>query len=79
MLDEMFQQNVSKFAIFLEYENPHSFFVFHFVLIYFFPNEYPGKCQHRPGHSLGKKIKQHEMTIEKTNMWIFVLKKYGTF
>ena len=27
------------------------FFIFHFVLLYFFP----GLCQHRPGHSLGKK------------------------
>ena len=30
MLDEMFQQNASKFAIFLEYENPRSFFHFSF-------------------------------------------------
>ena len=30
MLDEMYQQNASKFDKFLEYENPHSFF-FHFV------------------------------------------------
>ena len=36
MLDEMTQQNVSKFAIFLEYENTQFFFVFHF------PNECPG-------------------------------------
>ena len=34
MVYEMFQQNASKFAIFLEYENPHSFvppFSFHFI------------------------------------------------
>ena len=38
MLDEMFQRNASKFAIFLEYKNPCSFFVFHFMLLYlFFP------------------------------------------
>ena len=30
MLDEMIQQNISKFAIFLEYENPCSFFIFYF-------------------------------------------------
>ena len=35
MLDEMTYRNASNFAIFLEYENPHSFF--HFVLLYFFP------------------------------------------
>ena len=26
------------------------FFVFHFVLLYFFLNECPGLCRHRPGH-----------------------------
>ena len=30
------------------------FFVFHFVLLYFFPNYCPGLCRHRPGHLLGK-------------------------
>ena len=30
---------------------------FHFVLLYFSPNECPGLCQQRPGHSLGCKIK----------------------
>ena len=33
------------------------FFVVHFMLLYFSPNECPGLCQHRPGHSLGKKNK----------------------
>ena len=41
------------------------FFVFHFVLLYFFPNECLGLCQHRPGHSLGKKIKYHDLKNEK--------------
>ena len=27
----------------------------------FLPNENPGICRHRPGHSLGKNIKLHEM------------------
>ena len=31
MIDDMFRRNPSKFAILLEYENPCSFFVFHFV------------------------------------------------
>ena len=36
MLDKMFQQNASKFAMLLEYENQHSFFfAFHFMLHYF--------------------------------------------
>ena len=50
------KQNTSKFAIFLEYKNPRSFF---FISCYFifFPNERPGLCRHRPGHSLGEKIK----------------------
>ena len=30
------------------------FFVFHFEQLLFFPNEYPGLYQNRPGHSLGK-------------------------
>ena len=34
MLDEMFQWNASKFAILLEYENPHSCFLF-FISCYF--------------------------------------------
>ena len=37
MLNIMLKRNASKFAIFLEYENPHRFFVFNFVLLYFFP------------------------------------------
>ena len=36
MLDEMFQQNTSKWAIFLEYENPHSSLIFYLLLLYFF-------------------------------------------
>ena len=31
------------------------FFVFHFVLLYVFPNECPGVRRHRAGHSLGEK------------------------
>ena len=56
MLDEKFQQNASKFAIFYIYENPKLLFPF-FILCYFiiFPNEYPGPCRHRSGHSLGEK------------------------
>ena len=41
-----------QFAMFMEKENPHSFF--HFELLYFFPYECPGLCWHRPRHSLGK-------------------------
>ena len=26
------------------------------MLVYFFPNDCPGLCQYRPGHSLGEKI-----------------------
>ena len=31
----------------------------------FLPIECPGLCQHRPGHSLGKNLKLHEMKNEK--------------
>ena len=33
------------------------FLGFHFVLNHFFPNECPGLCRHKSGHSLEKKIK----------------------
>ena len=36
MLDEMLQRNASKFAIFLEYENPSGFFRFSFRTTLFF-------------------------------------------
>ena len=41
MLDEMFQQNASKFAIYLEYENPRAWHFSVFILCYFifFPNK----------------------------------------
>ena len=56
MLDEKFQRKASKFAIFYMCKNPKLLFPF-FILCYFIfsPNECPGLCQHRPGHSLGKK------------------------
>ena len=58
VLNEQFQWNASKFAIFYIHENPKLLFPF-FISPYFifFPNECPGLCRHRPGHSLGKKIK----------------------
>ena len=37
MLDEMTKRNTSEFAIFLEYENPCSFFRFSFRATLFFP------------------------------------------
>ena len=55
MLDEKFLRNASKFAIFYIYKKPNFSPVFHFVLLYFFLNECPGLCRHRPWHSLGKK------------------------
>ena len=39
--------------------------IFHFMLLYFFPNECPDLCRHRTGHSLGEKIKQHKMKNKK--------------
>ena len=60
VLNEMFQRNASKFAIFYVYENPGSFFRFSFCAtlgFYVLPNECPGLCRHRPRYSLGKNIK----------------------
>ena len=36
-------------------------------------------ARHRPGHSLGKNIKLHEMKKEKKTTWVFLLQKYGKF
>ena len=38
----------------------------------FLPNEFPGLCRHRPGHSLDKDIKLHEMKNEKKNYMDFL-------
>ena len=57
MLEEMFQRNTSKFAIYLEYENSCSFFHSSFYVTLFSPNECPDLCRHRPGRLLGEKIK----------------------
>ena len=68
MIDEIFQERkYSTFAIFLEYEDTCRVFfsVFHFVLLYFVPYECPGVCRHRPGDSLGKILKYHEMENDK--------------
>ena len=59
VLDENSQQNASKFARFYIYENPKLLFPF-FISCYYFifsPNECPGLCRYRPGHSLGKNLK----------------------
>ena len=45
------ERNASKFAMFIEKENPRSFFVFHLEQLSSSPYECPGLCQHRPGHS----------------------------
>ena len=44
------KRNASIFAMFMEKENPHSFFVFHLKQLSFFPYECPGLCRHIPGH-----------------------------
>ena len=56
LLDEMTWWNASKFAMFYIYENPKLLFPF-FISCYFIfsPNECPGLCLHRPGHSLRQK------------------------
>ena len=63
MLDEKFQQNALNLPYFIDTKTQSCFFHFSFCAT-FFPNE----CCHRPGHSLGKKIKQHEMKNEKNYM-----------
>ena len=75
VLNEKFQRNASKFAIFYIYENPKLLFPF-FISCYFIflPNECPGLCRHRPGHSLVKKIKLLEMENEKNYLGFLIQK-----
>ena len=40
----------------------------------FLPNECPGLCQHRPGHSSGKNIKLYEMKNEKNYVGFLIHK-----
>ena len=69
------QKNASKFAIFYIEENPH--FSFRATLYFYLMNALPGLCQHRPGHSLGEKLKYHERKKERKTVWVFVFQKYG--
>ena len=65
-----------KFAIFCIYENPELLFTF-FISCYFtlFPNE----CRHRPGHSLGEKIKLHKMKNGKSNFGFSSIQNMAKF
>ena len=54
------------------------FFVFHFVLLNFFPKEYPGLSWHRQGYSLGGKNKVARNAKLKIYV-IFIFQKYGKF
>ena len=56
-------------------------FVFHYVLLYFFPSECPGLCRHRLEHSLGEKNKVAWSEKWKKHLWVFVYRyiKYGKF
>ena len=56
-----------------------AFSVFHFVLQYFYPNECPGLCRRRPGHSLRDENKVARNEKWKKQLWVFVYKKYGKF
>ena len=72
MLDEMTWQNASKFAIFLEYEDPEVktqviFFVLNFMLLYFSPNNELEKY----------KVARNEKRKKKPTTWIFVFHKCG--
>ena len=49
-------------------------FIFYFCYFIFFPNECPGLCRHRPGHSLGKKLKLHELKNEKNYVGFLIHK-----
>ena len=73
MLDEMFQRNASKFAIFLEYENPCSFF--HFVLLFFSLMN----ALVYIGIHWGEKNKVARNEKNKIATYVFVFQRYGKF
>ena len=75
MLDEIFQWNASKFAIFYigNYENSKLLFPFFISCDFTFSsNEYPGLYRQRPGYSLSKRIKYHEMKNGLKQLRVFV-------
>ena len=54
-------------------------FTMYFVFVYI---SCPGLCQHRPGHSLGEKIKYVVLSPNekrKKQLWVFKQTKYGKF
>ena len=49
------------------------FFRFSFrATLVFLPNEFPGLCRHRLGHSLGKNIKLHEVKNDKNYLGFLI-------
>ena len=52
--------------LYFMYKKTHViFFIFISCNFIFLPYKCPGLCRHRPGHSLGKNIKLHEMKNKK--------------
>ena len=47
--------------------------------LFFFPNECPGLCRHRPGTFIGEKNKVAGNEKWKKELWVFVYIKYGKF
>ena len=87
VLDEKFQRNASKFAIFYIYENPKLLFPF-FISCYFIflPNECPSLCRHSSGHSLCKnkcsmkwKTEKATLGFRKYKIWQILQRFAGTF
>ena len=56
------------------------FFLFHFELLWICYSGFPGLCQHRPGHSLGKNIKLHKMKNRKSNFgFSYIMANFEAF
>ena len=73
VLDEMFQPNASKFAIFYIYEKPKLLFPF-FISCYFFPLMNVGR--HRVIRETNKVARNEK---RKKQLWVFGYIKYGKF
>ena len=81
MLDEMTWRNASKFAIFLEYKNQHSFFSFFIscYLIFSLMNSLVYFNIDQPRIHQREKIKQHEMKYEGELQWFSYSKNTANF
>ena len=72
-------ENASKFAKYLEYENPYSIFKISCCVLISIPNECPGFSRHSLGHSLNRKMYEKNNSNLKYFIGTFHLRKTHFF